>query len=56
MAITLSLLSPVIPPSLGFMRFVFNYSAVLCLVLGLSMIWLAKALAKRAPTKQAGMT
>ena len=55
-AITLSLLSPVIPPSLGFMRFVFNYSAVLCLVLGLSLIWLAKALAKRAPTKQAGMT
>jgi hypothetical protein len=55
-AITLSLLSPVIPPSLGFMRFVFNYSAVLCLVLGLSLIWLAKALAKRAPTRQAGMT
>ena len=55
-AITLSLLSPIIPPSLGFMRFVFNYSAVLCLVLGLSLIWLAKALAKRAPAKQAGMT
>ena len=55
-AISLSLLSPVIPPSLGFLRFVFNYSAVLCLVLGLAMIWLAKALAKRAPKKQAGMT
>ena len=55
-AISLSLLSPVIPPSLGFMRFVFNYSAVLCLVLGLSLIWLAKTLAKRAPKKQAGMT
>ena len=51
-AICLSLLSPVIPPSLGFMRFVINYSAVLCLVLGLCMIWLAKTLAKRAPKKQ----
>jgi hypothetical protein len=38
------------------MRFVFNYSAVLCLVLGLSLIWVGKALAKRAPKKQAGMT
>lgn len=55
-AISLSLLSPIIPPSLGFMRFVLNYSAVLCLVLGLSLIWLAKTLAKRAPKKQAGMT
>lgn len=55
-AISLSLLSPVIPPSLGFMRFVLNYSAVLCLVLGLCLIWLAKTLAKRAPKKQAGMT
>ncbi len=54
-AISLSLLSPVIPPSLGFMRFVFNYSAVLCLVLGLCLIWLAKTLAKRAPKKHAGM-
>jgi len=55
-AICLSVLSPVIPSSLGFMKFVFNYSAVLCLVLGLSLIWVAKTLAKRAPKKQAGMT
>ncbi|MER5766023.1 hypothetical protein [Streptomyces sp. NPDC002082] len=55
-AISLSLLSPVIPPSLGFMRFVLNYSAVLCIVLGLSLIWWAKTLAKRAAKKQAGMT
>ncbi len=55
-AISLSLLSPVIPPSLGYMRFVLNYSAVLCIVLGLSLIWWAKTLAKRAPKKQAGMT
>ena len=55
-AIALSLLSPVIPPSLGFMRFVLNYSAVLCIVLGLSLIRLAKTLAKRATKQQAGMT
>jgi len=54
-AICLSLLSPVVPPPLGFMRFVINYSAVLCLVLGLCMIWLAKTLAKHAPKKHAGM-
>ncbi len=55
-AISLSLLSPIIPPSLGFLRFVFNYTAVLCLVLGLVLIWVAKSLAKRALTKQASFT
>ena len=55
-ATSLSLLSPVIPPSLGFMRFVLNYSAVLCIVLGLSLIWWAKTLAKRAVKQQAGLT
>jgi hypothetical protein len=55
-ATSLSLLSPVIPPALGFLRFVFNYSAVLCLVLGLCLIWWAKVLARRAPRQQAGLT
>jgi hypothetical protein len=55
-AITLSLLSPVIPPSLGFMRFVINYTAALCLVVGLALIWLSKLLVKRAPKKQADFT
>ncbi|SDP29068.1 hypothetical protein SAMN04487914_10772 [Arthrobacter sp. ok909] len=55
-AISLSLLSPVIPPPLGFLRFVFNYSAILCLVLGLCLVWIAKALAVRAPKKQANFT
>ena len=55
-AISLSLLSPVIPPSLGFLRFVFNYSAVLCLVLGLCLIWGAKVLARRAPRQQASLS
>ena len=55
-AISLSLLSPVIPPSLGFLRFVFNYTAILCLVLGLCLVWIAKTLAVRAPKKQANFT
>lgn len=50
-AITLSLLFPVIPPELAFVRFVLNYSAILCLVVGLSLIWLGKMLARRAPKK-----
>jgi len=51
-AITLSLLSPVIPPELGITRFVLNYSAILCFVIALALIWLGKVLAKRAPKKQ----
>ncbi|MCU1555840.1 MAG: hypothetical protein JWM13_3326 [Arthrobacter sp.] len=51
-AITLSLLSPLIPPALGFVRFVLNYAAILCFVVGLALIWLGKILAKRAPKKQ----
>lgn len=47
-AITLSLLSPVIPPSLGYLRFVFNYTAALCLLVGLALIWLSKSVAKRS--------
>ncbi len=53
-AITLSLLSPVIPPELGFLRFVFSYTAILCLVLGLALIWLGKTVAKRTPRPQTG--
>jgi hypothetical protein len=53
-AITLSLLSPVIPPSLGFLRFVFNYTAILCLVLGLALIWLGKTVAKRRTASHTG--
>ncbi len=41
-AITLSLLSPVIPATLAYLRFVFSYTAILCLVVGLAMIWLSK--------------
>ncbi|RKR13550.1 hypothetical protein [Arthrobacter oryzae] len=55
-AMSLSLLFPVIPPPLGFLRYVINYMAVLCVVLGLVLFWLAKALAQRAPKKQASLS
>jgi hypothetical protein len=46
-AIPLSLLFPVIPPALGFLRFVVNYTAILCFVAGLALIWLANGRAGR---------
>lgn len=54
-AMTFSLLSPVIPASLGYLRFVLNYGAVLCLVAGLAAIWLSKIVAaKTSQTKLTG--
>ncbi|MGP4033004.1 hypothetical protein [Pseudarthrobacter sp. 1C304] len=41
-ALTLSLSSPLIGPPFGYLRFVFNYTAVLCLLTGLALIWLSK--------------
>ncbi|MET1064202.1 MAG: hypothetical protein ABWX85_04465 [Arthrobacter sp.] len=55
-AITLSLLSPVIPPSLGYLRFVFNYTAILCLLVGLAMIWVSKAVARKTRKMQTDLT
>jgi hypothetical protein len=46
-AITLSLLFPVIPPAVGYLTFIINYTAILCFVFGLMLIWLAKAMARR---------
>jgi hypothetical protein len=46
-AIPLSLLFPVVPPGLGFLRFAINYAAILCFVVGLALIWLASGLAAR---------
>lgn len=54
--IALSLSSPIIPPALGFLRFLFNYTAILCLVVGLAAIWLARAVARRKPKKMAGFS
>ncbi|MDV2979586.1 hypothetical protein [Pseudarthrobacter oxydans] len=41
-AIALTLLFPVVPPEWGAAEFVINYTAVLCFVLGLALIWAAK--------------
>ncbi|MBE4717439.1 hypothetical protein DAD99_04545, partial [Pseudarthrobacter sp. AB1] len=41
-AIGASLLFPVFPPALDSVEFVINYTAVLCFVIGLALIWLAK--------------
>jgi hypothetical protein len=46
-AIPLSLLFPLIPPALGFLRFVVNYTAILCFVVGLALIWVASGQAAR---------
>ncbi|MFE4541364.1 hypothetical protein [Arthrobacter sp. NPDC056727] len=46
-AIPLSLLFPVIPSALGFLRFVINYTAILCFVGGLALIWVASGRAGR---------
>ncbi|MET3164665.1 UNVERIFIED_ORG: hypothetical protein ABIB19_003095 [Arthrobacter sp. UYEF10] len=41
-AIGVSLLFPVFPPALDSVEFVINYTAVLCFVIGLALIWVAK--------------
>ncbi|MDQ0679937.1 hypothetical protein QFZ30_003319 [Arthrobacter pascens] len=41
-AIALTLLFPVAPPEWGPAKFVINYTAVLCFVVGLTLIWAAK--------------
>jgi hypothetical protein len=46
-AIPLSLLFPLVPPELGFLRFVVNYTAILCFVVGLALIWVASGRAGR---------
>ncbi|MFE5838214.1 hypothetical protein [Arthrobacter sp. NPDC056493] len=46
-AIPLSLLFPVVPPALGFLRFVVNYTSILCFVIGLALIWVASGRAGR---------
>ncbi|MCB5290944.1 hypothetical protein [Arthrobacter sp. SO3] len=55
-AMTLSLLSPVIPPSLGYLRFIFSYAAILCLLVGLAVIWASKIVAAKSPRAHTGLT
>ncbi|CCQ47380.1 putative membrane protein [Pseudarthrobacter siccitolerans] len=46
-AIALTLLFPVVPPEFGAIEFIVNYTAVLCFVLGLALIWAARVRNKR---------
>ena len=47
-AVALTLLFPVIPPELGSVEFVINYTAVLCFVVGLALIWAARVRNRRS--------
>ncbi|MGY4541453.1 hypothetical protein ACVWY0_001362 [Arthrobacter sp. UYNi723] len=51
-AIGASLLFPVLPPALGSVEFVINYTAVLCFVIGLALIWVAKLRSGRSEPRQ----
>lgn len=55
-AIALSLSSPVIPASLAYLRFVFNYAAILCLLMGLALIWRSKIVARTTQKTHTGLT
>lgn len=41
-AIALTLLFPLVPPQLQPLQYLVNYTAVLCYVVGLALIWIAK--------------
>lgn len=45
--VALTLLFPLIPQGVGYLKFVINYVAILCLVVGLVLIWVASGLAHR---------
>ncbi|MET3172642.1 UNVERIFIED_ORG: hypothetical protein ABIB52_000466 [Arthrobacter sp. UYCu721] len=51
-AIGSSLSFPVLPPALGSVEFVINYTAVLCFVIGLALIWVAKLWSGRSGPRQ----
>jgi hypothetical protein len=48
-AIALTLAFPIIPAGLSSWEFVINYTGILCLVLGLVLIWVGRLAAKRPP-------
>lgn len=48
-AVGLTLLFPVVPPEWGALEFIVNYTAVLCFVLGLALIWAARVRNSRSP-------
>lgn len=48
----LTLTFPLIPPALGHIEFIINYTAVLCFVVGLALIWLARVVNGRAAPRK----
>jgi len=48
----LSLSFPLIPPTLGQIEFMINYTAILCFVLGLALIWVARVVNGRAAARR----
>ena len=55
-AIGLSLLFPFIPADWGAMRFVVNYTAVLCYIVGLALIWIGKVRQRKPLADTASFT
>jgi hypothetical protein len=51
-AIGASLLFPVLPPALNPVEFVINYTAVLCYISGLALIWIAKLRSGQSEPRQ----
>jgi hypothetical protein len=51
-AIALTLLFPVVPPEWGAAEFIVNYTAVLCFVVGLALIWAARVRNKRTSSSK----
>lgn len=49
-AIALTLLFPVVPPELDPLKYLVNYTAVLCYVVGLALIWVARIRNTRGAT------
>ena len=47
-SLALTLLFPVFPPAMGAAKYIVNYTAVLCYVVGLALIWAAKVRSKKA--------
>ncbi|QDG60985.1 hypothetical protein [Pseudarthrobacter sp. NIBRBAC000502771] len=48
----LTLSFPLIPPALGHIEFIINYTAVLCFVVGLALIWAARVVNGRSAARQ----
>lgn len=51
-AVALTLLFPLVPPALKALEFIINYSAILCYVVGLALIWMARVVSRQAKARK----